>query len=72
VLDDGVEIAKHVNFRPLNARMFKLSCQEIDEFLDFARKFIFFLIINHFFSFSRFGKCMLVADWHTERTLLQE
>ena len=29
VLDGGVEIAKHITFRPLNARMFKLACQEI-------------------------------------------
>ena len=31
VLNGGVEIAKHVKFRPLNARMFKLACQEIGE-----------------------------------------
>jgi hypothetical protein len=29
VLDGAVEIAKHVKFRPLNARMFKLVCQEL-------------------------------------------
>jgi hypothetical protein len=31
VLDDGVEITKHIKFRPLNARMFKLECQEKSE-----------------------------------------
>jgi hypothetical protein len=31
VLDDAVETAKHVKFRPLNARMFKLAGQEIGE-----------------------------------------
>jgi hypothetical protein len=29
VLDDVVEIVKHIKFRPLNARMFKLLCQEM-------------------------------------------
>jgi hypothetical protein len=29
VLDDVVKIVNHIKFRPLNARMFKLLCEEI-------------------------------------------
>jgi len=31
VLDGGIETAKHIKFMPLNAKMFKLACQETGE-----------------------------------------